>query len=125
MPSALDTRAVLPAASGSEADNRREVRLPAPPLFVSGIWATVYDVSLGGACLLLDEELTAGTRYDLILTDGVYRYTVDIQAEVVWCSGGRAGLRWVNVTARQQAWLRDRSQAWLDEGDVRLQMTAA
>jgi hypothetical protein len=104
-------------AQNAGANRREHERITAPPLFVSGVWATVCDISQGGICLRLKERLEPGARYELILTDGLNSHTQEVGAEVVWCGGGRAGLRWVGLEPEQQRWLNQRFQAWLRERD--------
>jgi hypothetical protein len=121
MREALQPRQALGGQDGRrpavpEQDERRQhARLPDPPLFVSGLWATVSDVSTGGVCLALNDRVLPGERYELILTDGLFPFTIEMQAEVVWARPGRAGLRWVEVTAEQEVWLQERFHAWLKE----------
>src|SRR5687768_17542354 len=72
--------------------SRRHARIPLPPVDVSPVWATVYDISAGGIGLNVTRLLQPGERYRLLLTDQLFRSTLVLTGEVVWCRSGRAGL---------------------------------
>jgi PilZ domain-containing protein len=95
---------------GSE--RRQATRIITPPLAVSGQWNGVVDISEGGICLLTHKPLEAGERCFLILTDGWVFWTLELEAEVVWCRSDRVGLRWVNVLPEQEEWMQERFSAW-------------
>lgn len=101
-------------------ERRREGRhLPAPPLGVSALAASVHDVSRSGICLLLatPEPLAEpGCRLDLTLTDQLDGCRQQFVAEVLWRVGDRAGCRWVNLTPEQDQWLLTRFHRWLLAG---------
>ena len=100
-------------------EKRTYERLCTPPLYVSGVWADVYDISLGGICLRLKERLNVGDQFDLILTDGLYHFTMEARAEVIWSRASRSGLRWVGLDEAQQVWLSARFDNWRREGAIR------
>ena len=108
-----EVRAQLCEPEPLRVDERRVfARVEEPPLYASGLWATVHDVSVGGICLSLDTPVVPGAQYDLILTDGAAPYTAEIRAEVVWYRKDRAGLRWVDPSPEQQQWLVERFVEW-------------
>jgi len=94
-------------------ERRRQPRLACPPLFVDGLPALAHDVSRTGLSILVDLPLQAGEVYRLILTDAIDESAQMLEAEVVWYDGTRAGLRWCNLNADQDIWLRHRFEAWL------------
>lgn len=94
-------------------ERRRQPRLACPPLFVDGLPALVHDVSRTGLSILVDVSVQPGEVYRLILTDAIDESTQLLEAEVVWFDGTRAGLRWCNLNAEQDNWLRYRFEAWL------------
>jgi hypothetical protein len=93
-------------------ERRRQPRLACPPLFVDGLPALVQDVSRTGISILVDVPLIPGDTHRLILTDAIIESTQLLDAEVVWFDGERAGLRWCNLNAEQNSWLRSRFEAW-------------
>ena len=98
----------------SKQERRQSPRLEdAPPLFVTGLRATVHDVSRTGISLNVVEPVAYGTRYRLVLRDALDFSELAMDAEAVWCSGERAGFRWVDMTPEQDDWLRRRFQSWL------------
>ena len=101
---------------GQLPDTRQHPRVFNPPLHVSGIWGTVYDVSEGGICLVTTTPLQAGDQYELILTDCLVHFTKEIRAEVVWYRRGRAGLRWIDLAPDQLLWLDGAFACWDEEG---------
>jgi hypothetical protein len=96
----------------SEGSRRTHPRIAAPPLVISSFNATVMNVSLGGACLMTNQPLEVGDEYELIATDGVFFYTVELKGRVVWAREGRIGLKWVDSTEQQVQWLSERFDAW-------------
>jgi hypothetical protein len=103
----------------SGANRRQFPRIEEPPLHVSGVWATVDDVSCGGVCLKVPQPVARGSRLPLILTDAHMYFSQEVEAEVMWCSGPRAGLRFVNLTDDQQEWIEQRLLAWERDGGAR------
>jgi len=75
--------------------------------------AVVQDVSRTGISLQVDARLHRGEIYRLHLTDSIDESYETLDAEVIWCDGKRAGLRWCNLTLEQDCWLRARFKAWL------------
>lgn len=94
-------------------DRRSDLRLDCPPLRLTGLRATVYDVSRNGLCVHALVPVEHGQHYHLLLRDDLDSSTCEIDAEVVWHTEGRAGLRWVGLTNEQDRWLLRRFQAWL------------
>jgi hypothetical protein len=95
-------------------ERRRNARLEdCPPLFISGLRGTVHDVSRAGISLVLEEPVAPGTRCRLVLRDALDLTTQEMEAEAIWCVGGRAGFRWVGLTREQDDWLLRHFQAWL------------
>jgi hypothetical protein len=94
-------------------ERRRQPRLGCPPLFVDGLPALVHDVSRTGIAILVDVPVYPGEVHRLILTDAINESSQLLEAEVVWCDGERAGLRWCNLNVEQNSWLRHRFEAWL------------
>jgi len=100
------------------ADRRRQDRLGnCPPLSVSGLAAAVYDVSRTGVSLLVQEPLRIGDRFHLVLTDTMDQTTLSVDAEVIWCRQGRAGLRWLELSLEQDMWLLNHFQTWFRQMD--------
>jgi hypothetical protein len=91
---------------------REHPRIAAPPLIISDLNATVMNVSLGGACIMSNHPLKLGEVYELIATDGVFFYTVELKGRVVWARDGKFGLKWEDARPEQVEWLRDRFDAW-------------
>lgn len=104
-----------PAGTETAADRRRHTRIAKPPVHVSGRSVTVNDVSLGGIHLTLRNSARAGEQLELILTDAVLHYTETLEGEVVWARQDALGLRWVNLTDRQQKWLEERMDSWVTD----------
>jgi len=102
----LEIEATVPARERRKSERREHPRLPSPPLDVGGLWARIYDISLGGICLILNAPLKVGDQYGLVLTDGMFQ-AQDIHSEVVWSHGSSAGLRWVDLSPEQENWLRE------------------
>jgi hypothetical protein len=100
------------SAEGAVADRRLHARVARPPVHVSGPAITVNDVSLGGINLTCEHTAQVGDLFELILTDAMLSYTETLEAEVMWRTRIGLGLRWINVTERQEKWLRDRLDAW-------------
>ena len=94
------------------AERRGEPRIPSQRLRMGGPWAAVLDLSLSGAGLIVETPLQPGARCELVLVEGLLKTRQQIRAEVVWCRGGRAGLRWIDLTDDQRRWLRDCFAAW-------------
>jgi len=94
--------------------NRRGHRRQESRLFQAVLpEAEVCDVSIGGAGVQVREPLAPGERRRVELRDVEGRLAHVVEAEVTWhaphpSDGGRAGLRWLNLTPEQQAWLRYR-----------------
>ncbi|HEU4753238.1 MAG TPA: PilZ domain-containing protein [Armatimonadota bacterium] len=103
-----------PPGRSGDPERRRQPRLSdRPPLDVSGVPATVHDISRHGICLIVDAPLAEGERHRLRLTDALDESSRTMDAEVVWNSGNRAGLRWVDPTPGDDQWLLERFQTWL------------
>jgi PilZ domain-containing protein len=107
------------AAEEQTGETRHQKRVAAPPGALSAGWAPVENLSTGGVCLAVAAPVLPGERYGLVLTQGLLHSSVapwygaqELQAEVIWYTGGRAGFRWVELSGRQQAWLRERIQDW-------------
>lgn len=96
--------------------NRRQYeRIQNPPLEVAFVAARVQDISLGGICLTLDPEEAIQDRYELFLTGGLYYFSEEITAELVWQKGNRVGLRWANMDEEQRRRLQGYFEQWRDE----------
>lgn len=106
-----------PGAGCSELqlDQRKHTRVHSP-LAVGGLRALLSDVSPGGIGLVMDTPVSCGDRFRLVLTDVTDGSSQDVEAEVAWCTGNRAGLRWVGVTAAQDQWLHDHFRRWRNSG---------
>ena len=103
----------LPAAITSCGPDRRvHDRHAQPPLHVSCIPGGVTDVSLGGIGLTLAAPVPAHTLCELIVTEGLCYTTQTLAAEVVWRSGNRVGLRWIDPSAGELKWLRESIERW-------------
>ena len=109
-------RAVEAPRGGSPADRRRDPRIPAPPMQVSGECRNIMDVSLGGICLDLESPLESGACYLLLMTDALHYHTQELKARVIWRDEGRIGLQWEDLTDRQRRWLEARLSDWDREG---------
>jgi hypothetical protein len=95
-------------------ERRKTPRLEeCPPLFVTGLRATVHDISRTGISLNVAEPVATGRRYRLVLRDALDFSEQPMEAEAVWCSGERAGFRWVDLNPEQDGWLRRHFQSWL------------
>lgn len=106
----------LPRGLVRGAERRRYTRVDCPPLVVDGLRAIVVDVSQKGIGLILEAPVTPGQRFNLSLTDVAAEQTRSVEAEVTWCSGVRAGLRWVGLAPEREAWIHGRFQEWLQQG---------
>src|SRR5947207_9074179 len=107
-PDPADARA--PAGAEDGWTHRREhTRIAAPAVAVSGDWAIVRDISMGGISLDQRAPFQTGEFHTLILTDMMLDDSKALTAEVVWCRNGRVGFRWVNVDEEQRRWLGNHS----------------
>ncbi|MBI3910738.1 MAG: DUF3866 family protein, partial [Armatimonadetes bacterium] len=97
-------------------ERRRRPRLEPPvPFRLCGLPGVVHDVSRGGLSLHLPGPIAPQTVLELGLVDA-HGHRCAFTARVVWCekrSPCRAGLEFVNLTARQDAWLALRFLGWL------------
>jgi len=108
----FELRTQLSQTPPDDLENRRQhPRLPSPPVHVSGV-DQVRDVSAGGMCVTLFAPRGAGEQDELILTDANCYYTRSLRAEVVWARGKLAGLRWVDPSEEELAWLNVRLGEW-------------
>lgn len=99
-------------------ERRSEARIgDCPPLLVFGLRATVQDISRGGVCLAVHGTLPREKPYLLVLRDTLDGSLQEMEAEVVWCRDGHAGLRWTALTTEQDDWLARRFSAWLAARD--------
>jgi hypothetical protein len=81
----------------------------------------VQDLSLGGICLRIERPLAEGERFELVLAGGPDPQACVLRGEVMWWQGGRAGLRWIDLTLSQERWLRQLFRGWRSEAcSVRL-----
>jgi hypothetical protein len=100
------------SANAAETDNRRaHSRVAEPPLLVSGV-DQVRDISAGGMSVKLFRPLSPGATDELILTEANCYHTRSMKAQVVWAVGRTAGLKWVDATAEEIAWLEGRISEW-------------
>lgn len=118
MSSAESTRTLPRSAAGSTYvtvhERRRSPRLAGcPPVALLGRSGYVQDISRGGICLVSRQPIKVGDRQPLQLRDDLDGSQQTLEAEVVWVAGGRAGFRWVRLTAAQDAWLSRRFVVWL------------
>ena len=104
-------------ASSRGAERRRHTRIERPPLVIDGLRAIVVDVSHKGIGLILDAPVTPGQRFNLCLTDVLAEESRSVEAEVTWCSGVRAGLRWVGLAPEREVWIHGRFNEWLQQGE--------
>lgn len=96
---------------------RLKVQLPA--LGGEGADWKVHDISRAGLSLLTDQPLTAGTTLNLELVDTASGRSCSFSTQVVWSAPGepgRAGLRFVDLSTDQEAWLASRFVEWLAAG---------
>lgn len=113
---ANDPQVVASRGSHSRFRNRRQYeRVHHPPLSVAFVSARVQDISLGGICLVLDPQEAIQDRYELFLTGGLYYFSEEITAELVWQKGNRVGLRWANMDEEQRRRLQGYFEQWRDE----------
>ena len=104
---------------------RLHPRLDDPPLDVVGGWTTVYNISLGGMCVVTSERFVADQRVRFTLRDRETEQVMDFRADVVWASElvsgiKRAGVRWVDLLRHEELWLSriiDRGLATTTEPD--------
>lgn len=99
------------------AHHRLRVNLPARAR--EGHSWRVHDISRTGVSLVTDGLLSAGTALDLELVDAASGLACGFEAQVVWSvpgEPGRAGLRFVRLSAEQDAWLSSRFNEWLAAG---------
>lgn len=75
----------------------------------------IQDISLGGVCLRVEEDLPAGDHYQLVLAGGPGTEECTLKGCVMWCQGGRAGLQWSGLSPAQQRWLREVFCGWRSE----------
>jgi hypothetical protein len=101
---------------GAGGERRACQRISEPPVTLQGpVRAAVQDMSLGGICLRIERPLPAGQCFRLLVGDEPSHQECALQAEVMWCAGGRAGLRWVDLSGDQQRWLRELFRGWRSE----------
>src|SRR5438270_13605653 len=110
-PDPVDIRAGADGEDGW-ATRREHSRIAAPAVAVSGDWAIVRDISLGGISLDQRAPFGNGERHTLILTDMMLDDSKALVAEVVWCRNGRVGFRWVDLDEDQRRWLGKHSEGW-------------
>jgi hypothetical protein len=96
-------------------DRRVHDRHAQPPLYVSCLPGGVVDVSVGGICLALGAPVPPQELSELIVTDGLCYTTQTLEAEIVWRSGSRVGLRWVDPTPAEVEWLRECMERWQED----------
>jgi hypothetical protein len=91
------------------AEQRRETRVEDPPINIQGDWTTVYNLSLGGICIVSVEPLKVGWYRTFTLVDrsgsacilsGQVRWTVLIGQGLT-----RAGLQWIDLDSDSRHWL--------------------
>jgi len=97
-----------------ERNRRVHPRVERPPVDLSGIWGEVVDISLTGIAVMVTDPIDLGTRLDLVVTDARTHDQRWIPAEVMWSEGKRTGLRWVDLSDDDRAWLLERFSAWLN-----------
>jgi hypothetical protein len=90
-----------------------------PPVRITGVQATVHDISRSGICLDIQETLHPGERRTLRLDDELDGSTQEFEAEVVWAHSARAGLRWLQLSREQDRWLFQRFLPWMGGGSRR------
>jgi hypothetical protein len=79
----------------------------------------VHDISRAGLSLLTDAPLTAGATLHVELEDTASGRSCAFDTQVVWSAPGepgRAGLRFAQLSAEQEAWLSSRFVEWLAAG---------
>jgi hypothetical protein len=103
---------MAPVLDTGDDERRAHLRIPAPPVLVEGQWIGVYDIGMGGICLAHAAPLRRGMRVELTVTDGLVYNSHCLTAEVMWCSRGRVGLRWVDLSEEQREWLEERCREW-------------
>ncbi len=77
--------------------------------------AVVEDIGIGGIGLKMRCTAIAGDRIRLVLTDPGSRKAMRFNAVVRWRGGEHFGLKWVGLSAEQQAWLRTLLLYWAGE----------
>src|SRR5688500_5489727 len=76
-----------------------------------GVAWKVHDISRAGLSLITDQPLTSGVTLSLELVDTASGRSCAFDTQVVWSAPGepgRAGLRFVNLSGDQEAWLASR-----------------
>ena len=91
------------------AEQRREERVEDPPINIQDDWTTVYNLSLGGICIVSAEPLKVGWYRTFTLIDRFGSACI-LSGQVRWTSMvgqglTRAGLQWIDLDAEARAWL--------------------
>jgi hypothetical protein len=91
-------------------EQRQEVRLEDPPVNVDGAWTAVYNLSLGGMCIVSLGPLAIGTRRSFKLVDRRTGTSCNLFGQVAWTSPvsselTRVGIQWIDLDAETRRWL--------------------
>jgi hypothetical protein len=99
-------------------EQRRQTRVEDPEINVEGDWAAVYNISIGGMCLVSTESVKVGWYRNFTLTDRRSGMSCEISGQVRWVTSvgqglTRAGIQWVNLDPEKYNWLAFQMRAQL------------
>jgi hypothetical protein len=80
--------------------------------------AEVEDIGIGGVGLKMRCTALVGDRIRVALSDPATRQPMRLNAVIRWRGGEQFGLKWVNLSTEQQAWLRSLLRFWAGERAV-------
>jgi hypothetical protein len=91
-------------------EQRQEFRLEDPPIELDGVWTAVYNISLGGMCIVSLDPLQVGLRRKFRLINRMSGKGCTLSGEVMWTVPvspelNRVGVRWIEVSAEVRQWL--------------------
>ena len=94
-------------------EQRQEARIEDPTVNIDGSWSTVYNLSLGGMCIVSLGALQIGSQRSYTLVDRGSGSTCTLVGEVKWTSSisqesTRAGIQWIDLSDRMRHWLKAR-----------------
>jgi uncharacterized protein (TIGR02266 family) len=101
----------------SEADRRREVRIPAkiavqfhePTAAAKALRAYSLNFSVGGLCLRTQKTYAIGQILELSVA--IEKRALDLKGEVAWVRGGAIGVRFIELNPTQREALEELATA--------------
>ena len=103
---------LMELAPPPQVERRHAPRLPAPPVEVVNLSASVVNIGLGGICLQLPSPEEFVEERQLALRDRITGEEQSLSVKVVWIGPDRAGLLWHSLDARCSRWLQEGMVRW-------------